>query len=163
MYVVKSKRTHPALVDKLANKLGFEAITFKCKDADGVDVYHTDVLMSIGENFAILCEESFVKPDELNFVKRSLKETGHEIVPITLKQMGSFAGNCYECVNENGEKFIIMSKSGYDSLDRNQVETLSKYAKILPLDIHTIEELGGGSVRCMSGDIRLPKETPIFG
>jgi len=161
MYVVSSKRCHPDLIQKVKEKLGFDAYYFHCQDEDGIDVYHTDVLMSVGSTWSILCEESFIDSEELEMVKHSLIETNHEIISISLKQMGSFAGNCYEAINDKNEKFIIMSESGYKSLEPEQVETLSKHAKILPMNIHTLETIGGGSVRCMSGDIRLPKKEMI--
>lgn len=156
MYVCKSQRTNEELVHKVAEKLGFKPIIFEAVDKDKNPVYHADVVITIGSEWAVVCKEAFKYEEQLKLVEESLKSTEHDIISITRDQMACFAANCYEAVNNKGEKFIIMSQTAFNSYEKDQIKKLESYAKPLPCDIHTIESIGGGSIRCMSGDIRVP-------
>ena len=157
MYACKSQRTNPELVERVSNKLGFKAYIFEAKDKNHIPIYHADVVVSLGSEWAVLCEESFEDPNQMLMIRESLEETGHKVVSFSMQQLGCFAGNCYEAINDKGEKLIVLSKTGYDSYSNEQKAILEIYAKFLPIDIHTIEYFGGGSARCISGDIRVPK------
>lgn len=109
MYVCRSERTNDELVDKVAKKLGFTAFVFEALGQEDKPVYHADVVMTVGTQWAILCEESFINPKNLEEIKKSLDETGHEIIAISKDQMNHFAANCYEAANKSGDKFLVIS------------------------------------------------------
>jgi len=126
-------------------------------DKNILPIYHTNVMMCIGTNFAVICLESIRDENERNLVEKSLLESGKKIVEISEFQMQNFAGNMLELRNKNGNKFLVMSKSAYNILTKNQLEILEKHTEIIYSDISNIEKNGGGSARCMIAEIFLPK------
>ncbi len=156
-YVCISPRTDPTLAEKFGKELGYNIVKFHAVDKNNLPVYHTNVVMSIGEGFAVICLESIPKKEERDNISKSLKRTGHKIIQISLNQMYKFAGNILELRNAKDERFLVISKTAFDSLRKSQISSLSKYAKLLVSDISTIEKYGGGSVRCMLSEIKLPR------
>jgi len=121
-------------------------------------IYHTNVMMCIGETFAVICLSSIDDKKERKNVIQHLKETGKEIIDITEHQVNHFAGNMLQVKGFNDELYLVMSQSAYDSLTKHQLETLLKHNKgIVSSSLDTIETCGGGSARCMMADIFLPK------
>ena len=155
-YVCISPRTDPVLAENFGKELGYEIVKFRAVDKNNLPVYHTDVVMSIGEDFAVICLEAIPKKEDRDNISKSLQSTGHKIIQISLNQMYKFAGNVLELRNTKGERFLVISKTAFNSLKKSQVSSLSKYAKLLISDISTIEKYGGGSVRCMLSEIKLP-------
>lgn len=153
-YANISPRTNKELLDKVCELIGYRVVSFKAVDTKGQDIYHTNVLMCIGNTFAILSEDCIPNSDEKKRVVESLKKTGHEIISISMEQINSFAGNMYQAFNENGDSIIIMSEQAYSSLSQDQIKTVSSHGKILHTPLYTIERYGGGSARCMIADIR---------
>jgi hypothetical protein len=117
--------------------------------------------MTLGENFAILCEEAIDEEWELIAVRQLLESTGHSIIAITKDQMYRFAGNMLPVKNKQGEKFLVMSRTAFDSLRKEQQQMLEAYATLLPVAIPTIEEVEGGSARCMITEIFLSKKNTV--
>ncbi|MFN0139843.1 MAG: citrulline utilization hydrolase CtlX [Pyrinomonadaceae bacterium] len=152
-YAAVSPRTDKELFVSLCEKLDYEPVTFTARDRAGVEIYHTNVLMCVGERFAVVCLESITDEHERADVADRLTATSHEIVDITFEQMNSFAGNMLAVA----DNLLVMSQSAYDSLSGAQIHTLEKYCEPLPLAIPTIETVGGGSARCMIAEIFLPK------
>ena len=109
--------------------------------------------MSIGEKFAILCEDVIISPPELKVIESNLSASGRKIVRITAEQMRHYAGNVLEVRNIFEETFIVMSQTAKDSLTPEQLETLGGFGQILTVQIPYIEEVGGGSARCMMAEI----------
>lgn len=157
IYACYSPRTNLAVLEKFANAQGYRAIVFLATDENGHAIYHTNVMMCVGEDFAVLCEEAIEEEWELIAVRQLLETTGHEIITITRRQMRAFAGNMLEVKNKTGEKFLVLSKTAFDSLHEEQKEKLSSYAKLLPVAVPTIEKIEGGSVRCMMAEIFLER------
>lgn len=153
-YANSSPRTNKMLFEQLCKQLNFESIYFKAVDKNGNDIYHTNVFMSIGNGFAILCKECIPDKNELEMVCDSLKNTKHEIIPISYEQMNAFAGNMYQLYNFKGERFIVMSEQAYKSLMPEQIKKLEQYGNLLHSPLYTIEKYGGGSARCMMADVR---------
>jgi hypothetical protein len=143
-YACLSERTSLEVARVFCKKMKYKLVKFRAFDSKGVDVYHTDVVMSIGETFAIICSRA-IKGDN---VIKSLKKT-HEVIEISLKQMHEFSGNCFEVVSSRGEKILVMSLRAYKALNKKQIDRIRKYCKILKVNINTIEKHGGGSARCM--------------
>lgn len=147
-YACLSSRTDRDVLDKLCEINGYEPVLFESFNKDGLAVYHTNVVMCLASKYAVICAES-IKPDQRFDVIRTLEETGHEVVEITMDQMYAFAGNMLEVLDSAGQSILVMSQTAYDSLSEDQVQSLSKYSAMQTVSIPTIEKYGGGSVRCM--------------
>ena len=157
-YACLSSRTHKNALLNFSKKMGFSSIAFQAKDASGSDVYHTNVIMSLGEKIAVLCEDAIPANFEKKQIISSLKNSGHEIINITLDQMTSFAGNVLEVISNSDEHLMLMSERAKKSLTKEQSSTIEKYCRIVSSPIQNIEDSAGGSVRCMIAEIALPKK-----
>jgi hypothetical protein len=123
-----------------------------------VPIYHTNVMMCLGETFAVICLSSIDDKKERKNVIQNLKENGKEIIDITEAQVNCFAGNMLQVKGSNDELYLVMSQSAYDSLTNSQLEVLKKHNKaIVSSSLDTIEACGGGSARCMMAEVFLPK------
>ena len=120
-------------------------------------IYHTNVMMCIGETFAVICLSSIDDKKERKNVIKHLKEDGKEIIDITEKQVNNFAGNMLQVKAANNEPYLIMSQAAYDSLTVSQVKKIKNHTKVLSSSLETIETCGGGSARCMMAEVFLPK------
>ena len=154
-YACLSSRTHKNALLDFSKKMGFSPISFCAKDALGSDIYHTNVIMSLGEKLAVLCEDAIPLDFEKKLVKDSLQSTGHQIINISLDQMTSFAGNVLEVISKSGEHLMLMSERAEKSLTKKQKSTIEKYCRIVSSPIQNIEDSAGGSVRCMIAEIAL--------
>ena len=157
IYASVSERTSLSVLEKFATANGYQAIVFLATDKNGHPVYHTNVVMSVGEQFCVLCEEAIDEEWELIAVRQLLESTGHSIIPINREQMHCFAGNMLEVQNKKGERFLVMSQTAFDSLNKEQQQMLEAFAQLLPIAVPTIEMVEGGSVRCMMAEVFLEK------
>lgn len=121
-------------------------------------IYHTNVMMCVGDTFAVVCAECIDDKTERKNVLENLRQDGKEILLINEKQMSHFAGNMLEVLGTDDEKYLIMSEQARESLTGKQIEQLEKHATIVSSNLETIEACGGGSARCMMAEIFLPKE-----
>jgi hypothetical protein len=160
-YANRSSRTNPDLLCILAEEIGFEPVVFDARDKNGMDIYHTNVVMCLGDKFAVICLEAIPETTQRNQVNNKLIGTGHEVVEISYQQLYSFAGNMLLLKNNSGQRFLVMSETASKSLNEGQLKRLNTYAEILPVPIQNIEKYGGGSVRCMLAAIHLPKNINI--
>jgi len=156
-YACLSSRTQLDALGDFAQRMDYEVIAFDAVDRDGVPIYHTNVLMNVGESLAVICGEAITRDEQRAAVMKRLAETGHEIVSLSYDQLEAFAGNMLELRNAAGERLIVMSQQAYDSLDRSQLATLAANGGIIKSSINNIESSAGGSVRCMLAEIHLPK------
>ena len=157
VYGCISSRTDAKLFEDTAAKLGCRPVVFEAVDLQGTPIYHTNVLLTIGRDFAVICDEAIDNTLERAFVVSSLRDSGHAVISISYAQMNAFAGNMLEAQNKNGERLLILSRTAYDSLSEDQRQTLEARTTLVPVDIDTIERFGGGSARCMVAGIFLPK------
>jgi len=157
IYACLSPRTSLPVLQKFAERNGYQAITFLAKDKNGKYIYHTNVLMCIGEGFAVLCAEAIDEEWERIAVTQLLESTGHEIIRISFDQLHFFAGNMLQLKNRSGSKLLVMSGAAYNALSEEQKQILSVYTELLPVDIPVIEKTEGGSVRCMMAEIFLAR------
>lgn len=155
-YACISQRTHAELLERLAVELGYAPVVFDAVDQNGYAIYHTNVLMCIGTGFVVICLDAIPDAAQKEKLKTLFKETGLEIIAISLPQMNQFAGNMLEVQNSEHQHFIVMSQTAYDSLEMHQVERLKTFGSLLPVSIPTIETLGGGSARCMMAEVFAP-------
>lgn len=153
-YASISIRTNKELFFYVCESLNYKPVCFHSYDRNGKEIYHTNVMMCVGDQFAIVCTESILE-NERSSVIGSLEDTGHEIVHITRDQMNSFAGNMLQISNQDAKKILVLSETAFSSLTDVQRNTLAQYNELLPIPIKTIETIGGGSVRCMIAEIFL--------
>ena len=151
-YCSISKRSNLKLFNIFCNDIGYEPIPFKSYDSRGDLIYHTNVMMCVGDDFALICYESIKDAKERKQVKTFLEKSGKTIITISLKQVDSFAGNIIQ-LGDNEHKIIVISKVAYNSLNEDQKNKLSKESKIISIPIPTIQTCGGGSVRCMIAEL----------
>ena len=158
IYSCYSPRTDISVLEKFATTNNFRAIIFFAADKNGHPVYHTNIVMTLAEDFVILCAEAIEEEWELIAVGQLLESSGHEMIRITKEQMHAFAGNMLQVKNKKGEKILVMSQAAFDSLTEEQREELSARNTLLPIPIPVIEQTEGGSVRCMIAEIFLEKK-----
>jgi hypothetical protein len=158
-YAALSPRTHRDLVTHLCSRIGYTPVMFTSTDRAGVPVYHTNVVMCVGKQLAVVCLESIDSSSERAMLARELSATGKTVVPITRNQVECFAGNMFELVNTNGDHLLLMSTAAKNSLTPEQTRIISRYCRIIHSPLDTVEQHGGGSARCMIADIRLPRIT----
>ncbi|MFL0063577.1 citrulline utilization hydrolase CtlX [Tenacibaculum maritimum] len=121
-------------------------------------IYHTNVMMCIGETFAVICLESIDDKKEKKNVLKHLKSDGKEVIAITEKQVNEFAGNMLQVKGKEEAPFLVMSTSAYHSLTKEQVKKIEKHTPIIHTSLETIETCGGGSARCMMAEVFLPNK-----
>jgi hypothetical protein len=155
-YACLSPRTDAGLLAELCQTLDYRPHTFHAVDGSGKEIYHTNVVMGIGSGFAVVCLDSVADAQEMNSLRDSLEQGDKEVIPITLDQMKSFAGNLLSIATGDGRQVVALSQTAYDALSEGQRQSISKYAILLPLSIPVIESVGGGSVRCMIAQNFLP-------
>ncbi len=162
LYGAQSERCHPLKFTQFAEQNGYqEQYLFQTSDPTGEAIYHTNVMMSIGEQFAVICDECFVDKNHYSEVKQSLKQ-GREVIEISYQQMSEhFCGNILQLRNDQGELVIVMSQNAYQGFSEQQRNQLAQHGQLIPCDINTIESIGGGSARCMIAEIFLPKASKV--
>lgn len=156
-YASRSPRTNEFILTDLIGKLGFNSVVFDAVDEQGQPVYHTNVLMGIGTEFAIICLDAIHQENDQDMLLESFATTGHKVIAISYAQMKLFAGNMMEVKSKSGEAFVLLSQQAFHSLLPGQLDALCKFVEPIPLRIPTIEMYGGGSVRCMVAGIFNPE------
>lgn len=154
-YACLSPRTDKNLLISVCDYLQYQPVYFYAHDPGGKEIYHTNVMMCIGEKFAVICLNSITNKQEREKVVQSLSNTGHQIIDITFKQMNNFAGNMLAIQTNSNQNILVLSQSAFDSLMPNQRQEIEKFCELVPLSINTIETIGGGSARCMISEIFL--------
>jgi hypothetical protein len=158
IYACLSPRTDKDLLEKFASRIGYTPLAFVCTDEAGAEIYHTNVVMCVGEKLAVVCLDAIKNLEERESVRETLAKTNHEVIEISVAQMNRFAGNMLEVRSKQGANYLVMSASAHESLDENQISQIERHAEILSADIKTIETIGGGSVRCMLAEIFCEKK-----
>jgi hypothetical protein len=157
-YASRSERTHQELVVQLCRRMGYQPIVFDAVDEAGKPIYHTNVLLCVGEKFAVLCLDAVRNESDQELLLTSFHTTQHKVIAISYAQMRSFAGNMLEVKNTKDEPVVLLSQTAFNSLLPGQVDAITRFADMLPINITTIEAIGGGSVRCMVVGIHTPKK-----
>lgn len=155
-YAALSDRTDAHLVHRWCDVMGYEPVTFHALQTvagERMPIYHTNVMMSVGEDFALWCPACIDNETERNTVEKSLRSSGKELITISELQMHSYAGNILQVFNRKREAFILMSATAEEALQGSSMELLKRHGTILSIAIPTIERFGGGSVRCMVCEI----------
>lgn len=157
-YACLSPRTTESLLNRFCKQTGFEPVAFHSVDGQGQEIYHTNVMMALGETFVVICMDTIQNDAETGMLLEKFEDTHKEIIEISPDQMMSFAGNMLQVRNAAGQTYLVMSERAYQSLTTAQVQQIQKHTNIIYSPIPTIENYGGGSVRCMMAEVFLPKK-----
>lgn len=152
-YACKSSRTNEQLFTSFCAKYNYRPVHFTAVGKNGHPVYHTNVMMCIGQTFAIICSHSITDETERKFVLNTLEETAHKIIDISPEQMYNFCGNMLALESQSGEPVLVMSTKAYKSLTSGQADALSLCTNLVHANIEIIEQTGGGGVRCMMAEL----------
>jgi hypothetical protein len=156
-YATFSARTHPDVFNELCTTLRYKPVTFRAVNEGGQAIKHTDVMMSIGEHFAIVCADSIPDLAERKVVLEGLRAAGREIVTIDQKQLLQFAGNVLQLQTKPSGSALAISTAACLALRAEQRQALEKHARIVESPLPLFESIGGGSARCMMADVHLPR------
>lgn len=158
-YCSLSPRADEDLFIEFCEDMEYTPVIFTAyQDVDGKrkPIYHTNVMMCVAENFAVICLDCIDDPAERKNVLKHLKEDKKEVIKISEAQVHKFAGNMLQVQGKDDKKYLVMSSTAYNSLTSSQIEKIEKHCEILSADIDTIETCGGGSTRCMLAEVFLP-------
>jgi hypothetical protein len=150
-----SNRSNPMVIGRFADDFGYEAVTFTSVGSDGRPIYHTNVMMCIGTKFALVGLAMVPNKPERKQLRTRLEASGKKIVELSPEQVANFAGNAIELHDSTGAKLLVLSTRALRTLAQEQRTVLIRHARLVPLELPTIE-LGGGSARCMITTIHLP-------
>jgi hypothetical protein len=159
-YCAMSPRADEDLFIEFCEDFDYTPVIFTANqtvNGERLQIYHTNVMMCLAENFAVICLDSIDNKRERKNVLSHLKEDGKEVIVITEEQVANFAGNMLQVCNQNNEKFMIMSAAAYQSLTKKQLAMIEQHSEIISSSLDTIEACGGGSARCMMAEVFLPK------
>ena len=157
-YACLSPRTHPNALAELGRALDYEIVAFHAVDGAGRSIYHTNVLLSVGARFAVLCTGAIRDREERRFVCSRLEHSGHELVDLGNSELENFAGNVLELAGADGN-VIALSAAALAAFTAPTRRALERHARLVAVDIATIERVGGGSVRCMLAEVALPLQS----
>ncbi len=152
-YLAISSRSNVELAKHWCNVMKYECIPFHSLDENQNPIYHSNVILSIGEQLAFLVEESIPNSEDLYQVKNHLKLSGKKIISLNFSQMRAFAANCLELKNNRGEALLVCSQQAYAAYTNEQIQEMEKQLRILAIEIPTIEHIAGGGIRCMMAEI----------
>ncbi|NNK80807.1 MAG: amidinotransferase [Flavobacteriales bacterium] len=158
-YAAISLRTNEQLLFDFCRQMDYRPCVFHSSQTVGKErlpIYHTNVMMCIGDHFAMICLDSIDDLEERHAIIETIEDTNKEIIEISEEQVERFAGNMLQVGSDQGI-FIVMSSAAYNSLDEKQLNALEKHGTIIHSSLDTIEACGGGSARCMMAEVFLPK------
>ena len=154
-YASLSTRSNPKMIARFAKDFGYEPVTFTSVGLDGKPIYHTNVMMCVGTDFALIGLSMIPNETEKIKLRAGLEASGKQIVELTPDQVANFAGNAIEVKNCRDEKLLVLSARAVPTFDERQRTILSRDVCLVPLKLPTIE-LAGGSARCMIAEVHLP-------
>lgn len=158
-YCALSPRASEELLIEFCEDFEYTPVIFtayQSVDGERLPIYHTNVMMCVGEDFAVICPDAIDDKKERKQVMAHLKADGKDIIPITEAQIHQFAGNMIQVESKDGKRYIVMSESAFRALTEKQIAGLTSYGEILHSPLERIETCGGGSARCMMAEVFLP-------
>lgn len=156
-YAAYSPRTDKEVFQRFCALMNYTPIGFHTRSKDGSPLYHTNVMMHIGETYVVICPTLISDSHERELVLNSLKQSGRLVIEIDQEEMNQFAGNMLQVKNSDGDLITIISANAFDALDDDRLHALMENTNLFPVPIPVIEAIGGGSVRCMMAEIFLPE------
>ncbi|HQA78677.1 MAG TPA: arginine deiminase-related protein [Propionicimonas sp.] len=152
-YVASSHRADPVILERFCTAFGYEPMAFPTAGPDGRPIYHTNVLMAIATEYALVCLDAISDPARRDEVAERLVDSGRTVIDLDFDQVAEFAGNAIELTGADG-RLLVLSARAAAALRPPQREVIEASARLLPLTIPTIE-LAGGSARCMIAGVHL--------
>lgn len=153
-FMARSERAGETALDFLCTELGYDKLVFDSVGPDGNPIYHTNVIMGIGEKVAFVGLECITGELQRAMVKAALEKSGKKIIDLSMEQINQFGGNVFELMTPTGP-IMALSQTAYNALTPKQIKQANKKARLVPCSVPTIEK-SGGSVRCMMAAIHLP-------
>ncbi len=160
VYTALSIRTDEDLVIEFCEDFEYTPVifnAFQTVEGKRLPIYHTNVLMALGENIAVICLDAIDGKSDKKEIIQNLTQDRKEILKITEAQMHQFAGNMLQVKGAFEMNYMVMSTAAFKSLNNDQISLIEKSSKILHSDLTIIETLGGGSARCMMAEVFLPR------
>ncbi len=160
-YCALSDRADEELFIEFCEDFDYAPVLFTANqtvDGKRMPIYHTNVMMCLGETFCVICADTIDNKNERKAVLEHLNHDGKEIIRISEQQMHRFAGNMLQVLGEGGKRYLVMSSAAYKSLTPEQIKNITKHCEIIHSSLETIETCGGGSARCMMAEVFLPKK-----
>ncbi|NQU38080.1 MAG: amidinotransferase, partial [Actinobacteria bacterium] len=155
-YTAKSRRAHPLALDRFCAQFDYEPVFFSAQDSDGRAIYHTNILMSIATEFALVGFDSIRVKSQRRRIESRLADSGRFAVALSQSQLREFAGNAIELTSRHGHRILALSARAAKSLTHQQREVIEDSCRIIPVDVGPIE-MAGGSVRCMIAGVHLQR------
>lgn len=160
-YAATSVRTHQVVLRELCEELGYTQCIVNATDQQDRDIYHTNVFLSIGHDIAVVCLDVVKDKEEQLMLFNNLVNTGRQVIDVTMDQMGSLAANCLEVMGGDGGRKFVISSRGWISLNRKQKDVIEEHCDVVICGVDTIEEVGGGGIRCMMAGIHCVSRGPL--
>ena len=157
-YANSSPRTDFSVLKELCTTLGYSPVSFQATYENGDPIFHTDMMMTVGDRFAMFCGDSIADPAERKRVFDSLKNSGREVILIDRRQVEQFAGNVIQLQTRDGGKVLAISTAACLSLRPDQRDAIQKFAHLVESPLPVFEGIGRGSARCMMADVHLPRK-----
>jgi hypothetical protein len=154
-FVALSERSTLNAIHEWETTTGYRCIVFEAADANGKAIYHTNVLLALTTQHAIVCLDA-IKKEQRSALIEELKKSNRTILEINFDQMNNFCGNCLQLVSNDGEQLLILSERAFNNFSSAQIEELEKYNKLIISPLEQIENVGGGSARCMVAELFMP-------
>jgi hypothetical protein len=155
-YATLSERTSLKVLRDFSKKMRYKMVYFDSfhdsKDKKS-PIYHTNVMLSVGNHFAVVCSNTISDRIEKFKLLESFEISGKEVVEISVSQMNNFAGNILQVMGSNETPLIVISKTAFKSMEKAQLSKLEKYGELIVPSLETIETYGGGSARCMMAEL----------
>ena len=151
-YAAISERTSEKILDDFANQMNYEIMSFSSFYQSNL-IYHTNVMMCLGNDFALIGLDTIKEGNEREMIINSFERTNKKIIEISSDQIGSFAGNMLQVFGKESQPLIVMSLTALKSLNKNQIKDLEQHGELIFSDLSVIEKYGGGSARCMMAEI----------
>lgn len=148
-YTCRSSRSNESLLNELCNEINYKPIVFDAVDSQKLPIYHTNVMMCKTSEFTIICHSTIQNNYKQNIILNILNNQKQKIITIESEQMSNMCGNCLAVYDKSGNECLVMSTRAFQNFSTDQIEALSSSIKIIHSDIQTIENVGGGSARCM--------------
>jgi hypothetical protein len=155
-YACLSARTHAALLQEFCVIMGYKPVSFLALDQQGGEIYHTNVMMCVADDYVVICLDAIADKAERTMVQSTITDSGKVVIEISHAQMNAFAGNMLQVSNDRGQKALVMSSQAYHALNAEQLTRLEAFNPIIHSSLTTIETNGGGSARCMMAEVYLP-------
>ena len=155
-YACLSNRAHPEVLAAFAQRMDYQVISFSAADQAGLPIYHTNVILAVGESFVLICWDTISNDLEKELLRSAFARTHKDVIALSFKQITAFAGNMLQVRSRSGTPILVMSHQAFQALNPDQLAQISTHTQIVHSPIPTIERLGGGSARCMMAEVFYP-------